>query len=161
MAVAGKLAAPPSAPLLPKFLRSYWSRNCCSWGCSSLGRSRWAFPPHTIIFSVLWPTRRFRSLPTSETRGVSGDSDRSIRILLTVTNNPSRFSHAQACGGVTPAVAGAVETIPGAAGSCVELPAAAVLATEENIFFRYCCCFGRCCPYNARLRYTPSLLPGL
>jgi hypothetical protein len=46
----------------------------------------------------------------AKSRAVSGDSDRSIRILLAVTNNPSRFSHAQACGGVAAAVAGAVET---------------------------------------------------
>jgi hypothetical protein len=59
-------------------------------------------------------------------------SDRSIRILLAVTNNPSRFSLAQACGGVAAAVSGAVETVPGAAGSCIELAAASVLVAPEE-----------------------------
>ncbi len=68
----------------------------------------------------------------AKSRAVSGDSGESIRFLLAVTNNPSRFSHAQACGGVAAAVAGAVETVPGATGSCFGLAAAAVLAPEEK-----------------------------
>ncbi len=61
----------------------------------------------------------------AKSRAVSGDSDGS--------NNPLRFSLAQACGGVAAdAVAGTVETVPGAAGSCFELAASAVLAPEEK-----------------------------
>ncbi len=55
----------------------------------------------------------------AKSRAVSGDSDGS--------NNPLRFSLAHACGCVAAAAAvdGAVETVPGAAGSCFELAAAA------------------------------------
>jgi hypothetical protein len=69
----------------------------------------------------------------AKSRAVSGDSDGSIRILLAVTNNPSRFSHAQACGGVAAAVAGAVETVPGAAGSCFDWLLLMFLLQKQNL----------------------------
>jgi hypothetical protein len=56
-------------------------------------------------------------------------------ILVAVTNNPSQFSHAQACGGVVAAVAVArpVEAVPGAASSGVELAAAAEMLQKKNL----------------------------